>query len=179
MKLNPRVLAIVGMIAAAAAWRLVPHPPNFTPVAAIALFGGACLHSRLASLLVPLAALFVSDLVLGFYPHMAAVYAGFALTVMLGWLLAARRTPVRIAGAALASSVLFFVLTNLDIWAFTSHYPKTWAGLVECYTAALPFFRNSLLSDALFTTLLFGGLWLTERRWPALDDARTLAARPA
>ena len=176
---NPRLVAIAVMIVAAAASRLLPHPPNFTPIAAMALLGGAYLPDRRVAFAVPLAALFLSDLVLGLHAGMWAVYGSFLLVVCLGFTLRHTRTPLKIAGTALASSVLFFTLTNLAVWAFGSMYPKTPAGLAACYTAAIPFFRNTLAGDAFYTALLFGGFALAQRGWPLLREPATLRPRPA
>lgn len=167
---KPRLSVLVLLILAAAATRLIPHPPNLASIAAVALFGGAYLSDKRLAFLVPLAALFLSDLVLGLYRHMEVVYGSFALVVGLGLLLRRRRTPLRIAGAALASSALFFVSTNFGVWAFGKLYPKTAAGLLTCYAAAIPFFQNTLMGDALYTTVLFGGFALAERLFPALRE---------
>src|SRR5438045_7694227 len=154
---KPRFFTLVLMILAAAASRLIPHPPNMASIAAIALFGGACLSDKRLAFLVPMAALFVSDLILGLYSHMEIVYGSFALVVCMGLLLRKQRSPIRIAGATLGSSVLFFIITNFGVWAFDSLYPKTLAGLATCYVAAIPFFQNTLVGDAVFSAMLFGG----------------------
>ncbi len=168
--LKPRLATLIAMVLAAAATRLVPHPWNLTSITAVALFGGAYFQDRRLAFAVPLGALFVSDLVLGAYPGMAVVYGSFTLIVGVGLWLRSRRQPAMIAGAALVSSVLFFVLTNLGVWAFEPLYSKTWSGLVACYLAALPFFRNSLEGDLLYTLILFGGFALLERRFAALRE---------
>lgn len=152
------------LIVLAAASRLLPHPPNFAPVAAIGLFAGA--HtSRRAGWLVPFAALLASDAVLGFYHPVAMVwnYLAFAACLLLGsaWL-ARTRGLVRVSAAVLSSSLAFFALSNFGMWA-SGYYPRTWAGLVECYVAALPFFRNTLASDVLYSAALFGGYALLTR----------------
>ena len=162
-----RFFVLAGMILAAAASRLIPHPPNFAPIGAMALFGGACFAQKRWAFVVPLAAMFLSDLVLGLHRLMPVVYGSFAMIVCLGFWLRRRRTVVPIAGAALASSVLFFVLTNFGVWALGSWYPRTWGGLVACYVAAIPFFHNTLLGDAVYSTVLFGGLALAEKGLPA------------
>jgi hypothetical protein len=158
------------LVLVAAATRLVPHPWNLTSITAVALFGGAYFEDRRLAFAVPLGALFVSDLVLGLYSGMAVVYGSFALVVVIGLWLRAHRQPAVIAGAALASSVLFFALTNLGVWAFEPLYPKTWSGLVACYVAALPFFRNSVEGDLLYALILFGGFALLESRFVALRE---------
>ena len=105
---------------------------------------------------MPLAALFLSDVVLGFYRLMPVVYGSFALIVCLGFWLRSRRTAVPIACAALAGSLWFFTVTNFGVWALENWCPKTTAGLVACYVAAVPFFGNTLLGDAMYTLVLFG-----------------------
>ena len=105
---------------------------------------------------------------------MEIIYGSFALVVCIGLLLRRKRTALRIAGAALASSILFFIITNFGVWAFGSLYPKTFAGLVACYAAAIPFFQNTLVGDALYTAALFGGFALAERCIPALRERAAL-----
>ena len=165
-----RLLVLLCAILAAAALRLVPHPPNFTPIGAMALFSGAYLGRRALAFAAPLAALLLSDLVLGFYPGMNFVYASVALTVVVGWALSSRRSAPRVIGAALATSVLFFVLTNFGMWLFSGFYPATFEGLVACYVAAIPFFQNSIAGDLFYTALLFGGFALMQRAVPALRE---------
>ncbi len=175
--LKPRLLALISIIVVAATSRLIPHPPNVTSLTAVALFGGAYFWDRRLAFLVPLTALFLSDLVLGFYLHMEVVYLSFALIGAIGVWLQTRRSTLPIASAALASSVLFFVLTNFGVWAFEPVYPKTLGGLFACYVAAIPFFQNTLLGDLFYTAVLFGGFALLERQNPALrDPAGTKAA---
>lgn len=177
--LNIRFLALAGIVLTAAMARLLPHPPNCTPIAAMALFGGASFAGRRAALFVPLLAMYLSDLVLGFFVYdfgwyhgsMPYVYGSFALIAGLGLWLRRRRTPLRIAATALAGSVLFFLITNFGVWAGGSLYPKTAEGLIACYVAAVPFFRNTLAGDAFFTAVLFGGFALAERCCEALRDA--------
>jgi hypothetical protein len=168
--LRARTAALIAMILGAALSRLIPHPPNMASVTAVALFGGAYFSDRRLAFLVPLTALFLSDLVLGFYDHMEIVYASFALIVCIGLWLQKNRSALHIAGAALASSVLFFLLTNLGVWASGSLYPMTLDGLIACYVAAIPFFRNTLQGDALYTVLLFGSFWFLERRFSMLRE---------
>ena len=163
------------LILLAAASRLLPHPPNFAPVAAVGLYAGAY-TSRRAGWIVPFAALLLSDLVLGFYHpvSMVANYLAFATCLALGagWLARGRSLP-RVAGAVIASSVAFFIVSNFGMWA-SGYYPRTWAGLVACYTAALPFFRNTLASDAVYSVALFGGHALLSRWFvrPGVETAR-------
>jgi len=172
-----RLLALVTAIFAAAAMRLVPHPPNFSPIAAMALFSGAYLPKRALAFVAPFAALLLSDAVLGFYAGMNFVYLSFALTVLIGWAIgSSRKTPLTIGAAAVASSVLFFVLTNFGMWLFSGFYPLTGAGLAACYVAAIPFFQNTLAGDLLFTALLFGGFAMLERMVPAVRQRQLVAS---
>ena len=165
---HTRLLAILIAIVGAAALRLVPHPPNFTPIGAMALFSGAYLGRRSVAFVAPLAALLLSDLVLGFYHGMVFVYATTALVVVIGWWLSSRRSSLRIVAAALAGSVTFFVLTNFGMWLFSGFYPLTPAGLAACYVAAIPFFQNTVVGDLFYSAMLFGGFALLERAIPAL-----------
>ena len=173
---HARLLAILSAILIAAALRLVPHPPNFTPIAAMALFGGAYLDRRALAFAAPLGALLLSDLVLGFYPELVFVYLSTAATVAIGWALTKRRTAVGVGLAALAGAVLVFVVTNFGVWLVMDYYPKTLAGLAACYVAAIPFFQNTLAGDLVFSALLFGGFALAERRVPVLRAPQLHAA---
>ena len=167
--MNARIFTLLTAILAAAALRLVPHPPNFTPIGAMALFSGAYLGRRGAvALVAPLGALFLSDLVLGFYRGMPTVYFSVALIVIIGWMALRRVSPIRVGGAAIASSVLFFVLTNFGMWLSSGFYPHTLAGLEACYIAAIPFFQNTVAGDLFYAAVLFAGFALLERTVPAL-----------
>ena len=163
-----RLIALLLAIFAAAAMRLLPHPPNFSPIAAMALFSGAYLPKRALAFLAPIAALLLSDLFLGFYPEVIFVYFSVAATVLIGWAVSKRKTALTIAGAALASSVLFYLVTNFGVWLVMDYYPKTIAGLAACYVAAIPFFQNTLVGDLFFAALLFGGFAMAEHLVPAL-----------
>jgi hypothetical protein len=135
--------------------RLVPHPANVAPIAAMALFGGAYLNKKYA-LIVPLLAMFVSDLFLGFHESMFLVYVSFLLTGLIGIWLSKHKTLVNVIGASVFSSLLFYLLTNFNYWYATALYPKTMSGLLQSYINALPFFRNSLIGDLLYVGLFFG-----------------------
>ena len=172
-----RLVALLTAIFAAAALRLAPHPPNFSPIAAMALFSGAYLPRKPLAFVAPFGALLLSDAALGgFYPGMNFVYLSFALTVLIGWSVAKRKTALTIGAAAVAGSLLFFVLTNFGMWLFSGIYPLTWAGLAACYVAAIPFFQNTLAGDLFFTALLFGGFALAERAVPAIRQRPLVAS---
>ena len=169
---HARLLALLSAIVAAAVMRLVPHPPNFTPIGAMALFSGAYLGRRGLAFVAPLGALFVSDLVLGFYHGMATVYFSVVLIVLIGWRLSTRRSFWRVGAAAIASSVLFYTVTNFGMWLFSGIYPRTLAGLEACYVAAIPFFQNTVAGDLVYTALLFGGFALLLDALPHLRDTQ-------
>lgn len=140
----------------AALLRLLPHPPNVAPIAALALFGGVYLGKRYA-LAVPLGAMLISDIFLGFHSTMPYVYGSFAITGLLGLWLAQHKTPRNIIAITFGSSLLFFLVTNFGVWASSTLYPKTLDGLMLSYTMGIPFFRNTLAGDFFFVAILFGG----------------------
>ena len=158
--------AALVLILGAAAMRLIPHPPNFTPIAAIALFGAAAFPRREMGLVLALTALFLSDCVLGFHHQMIAVYTAFIVIAFIGLVLCERRTATKVAGAALTSSVVFFVITNTAVWFSSPEYPKTWQGLMLCWTAGLPFFGNTIAGDLVSTGVLFGAWAWVEKTLP-------------
>jgi hypothetical protein len=176
--LNARFFAVLGITLSAVAMRLLPHPPNVTPIAAMALFGGVYFAYRKIAFLVPLAVMYLSDLALGFFVYdfgwfhwlMPFVYASFAVTVCLGLLIRRRLNLLTVSGAALTSSVLFFIVTNFGVWLVGNLYPKTLTGLLSCYIAAVPFFRNTLVGDAVYTFALFGSFALAQRYLPVLRE---------
>ncbi len=178
-----RIFVIVCFILFAACVRILPHPRNFTPVGAVALFGGAKLRNPWAAFLFPLAALFVGDLIVGFhrfsgfYGVIPVVYLSFCLSVLIGRLFRNRQSVPGISAATLLGAIQFFLVTNFAMWAFFDIYAKTPAGLLSCYAAGIPFFWNTLASDSLFTLVLFGGFAVVERLSPALcaEDSRVPA----
>jgi len=134
----------------------LPHPPNMTPITALALFGGVYLDKRWA-LIVPLLALLMSDFVIGFYSGMLWVYGSFVAIGCIGMWVQHHRGIVTTIGAALTGSILFFILTNFGVWvASQTLYPHSVSGLLECYVAAIPFFRNTVIGDLIYVTTLFG-----------------------
>ena len=169
---HARLIALVAAIVVAAALRLVPHPPNFTPIGAMALFSGAYLGRRTLAFAAPFGALALSDAVLGFYPEVLFVYLSVAAIVLIGWTVSKRKMPLSIAAAALASSVLFYLVTNFGVWLMMDYYPKTSAGLIACYVAALPFFQNTVAGDLFYAALLFGGFRVAELLMPTLRSGQ-------
>lgn len=186
IKFNPRFAALTVLILVAALSRLLPHPPNATAMGAMALFGGAYFNNRFASLLMPLATLFVSDLILNnvvyasfnngqfvwFYGGAAWTYGSFAAAIVLSWFLLKKVEAKNVFMASMASSVLFFIVTNFAAWqsAFMP-YSKDLSGLAMSYMAGLPFFANSVAGDLFFCAVLFGGFEWAQRRFPTLAKA--------
>ena len=146
----PILLILLGAVA-----RLIPHPANVAPIAAMALFGGLYLPKRWA-ILAPLLALFVGDLFIGFYslPMMLAVYGSFAITGLIGLWIRRRKHFYTVVGGTLLSAVVFYLITNGAVWLFGTMYPHSVDGLLQSYTMALPFFRNSLVGDFFYVGLL-------------------------
>lgn len=167
-KITPRFLLLTGMILAAALVRLLPHPPNFAPIAAMALFGGAYFNKKVFAFAIPLAALLLTDMFLGFHNTMWAVYLSFVVIVGLGMFMLKKKSILRVVLASVSASVLFFVVTNFAFWATDTLYPTTAAGLAACYTAAIPFFHNTLIGDLFFTGAMFGFFELAKSRYPEL-----------
>ena len=171
-KITPKFWILTLMAFAAAFVRLIPHPPNFAPIAAMALFGGTYFTKKWAAFLVPITALFVTDLFLGFHPTMWAVYLSFALIVILGMLMLKQIKVGNIFFASVTSSVLFFIITNFGVWFSTPYYAKTGAGLIACFTAAIPFFHQTLLGDLFFVTIMFGLYELAKTKFPVLAQSK-------
>ncbi len=167
--MNIRFSVIVSIILVLAVYRVIPHPPNVSPLAAMALFGGVYLADRKLAFIIPLFALVVSDLIIGLHDTLPFVYGAFAVTVVAGIWLRDKLNVMSVAGTALATSLLFFVVTNFGAWLFNSGlYPMTSAGLLQSYVAGIPFYANTLIGDVFFTALLFGGFYMLERNSSAL-----------
>lgn len=158
-----RALLAMVMIVLAAALRVAPHPWNFTPVGAMALFSGAVLRDRRLAFVFPLVVLFVGDYFVGFHRLIPIVYASFLVNVAIGLWLRDRRTIGRISLATLLGAIQFFVVTNFGVWWLLDSFPKTAAGLAACFLAGAPLFWNTLAGDAVYAAVLFGGFALAER----------------
>lgn len=172
-RLAPRTSLVVLLIVLAALSRLLPHPPNFTPVEAIGLFAGAWLADRRLAFLVPLLAMALADLILGLHSGMPVIYALIAFNVWLGLRLGPAPSALRVGGYGLLAATVFFVVSNFAVWALGAghYYSNDLAGLVLCYTLALPFFAYTLAGMAVYSLLLFGGMALLRRRPEALAAA--------
>ncbi len=174
---------LMGLIIAVALTRLIPHPPNFSPVESMALFGGAYFAKRWWAVLVPLIALFMSDLALGlmmggdYFQYF--VSAGFLLVYLtiaglsvLGFGLRNKVSVLRVAGYGISGSVIFFLVTNFGVWFGSSFYPQTANGLMAAYAAGLPFLQNGILGTLLYSAILFGGYALLKQRLPQLNQTQ-------
>ncbi len=177
--MSKRTIVLMGIVLAAALARLIPHPWNFTPIGAMALFGGACFVNRRTAYLLPMAAMLLSDLVLGITHYglwkmvaiQPVVYACILATTAIGQLIPDRRSVWQVATATLAGSILFYLVTNLAAWATMHTYPLTASGLMHCYWDAIPFFRNGVAGDVTYTTVFFGGLAWMEHRVAWMRDS--------
>jgi hypothetical protein len=159
----------IGMMVLGACARLVPHPWNFTPMMAIGLFAGSQARRASTAVLATLFALVLSDAVLGFYPGFWYVYVAALIPVSLGRLVRNREGVGAVAAAALASSLSFFVITNFMVWATGGMYTAT--GLSVCYLAGVPFYRNQVVGDAIYTVAIFGGYAVVQRLCQPVQQA--------
>jgi hypothetical protein len=167
---------ILGLIGLDVLARLLPHAPNFTPVAASALFASLVLRCRPLALTVPLAAAMLPDFVLRIddWRVTAAVYGSLMLPAVLGLLPRRLPAPHFVFALMAASSLAFYAITNFAVWMFSGMYPHDNAGLLDCYIAALPFLRNTLAGDLFWITALFAALWV----WQFAFGARRVTTNP-
>ncbi|MCI0595230.1 MAG: hypothetical protein L0Z48_01665 [candidate division Zixibacteria bacterium] len=145
--------------------RLLPHAPNFAPLGALALLAG--MSGGKHKVWLPLAAVFATDLVLGFYPGFVWVYLSYGLLFFTGCFMREAPGPTKSIALPLAGSALFYLVSNFGVWASGSMYPPSWDGLVRCYAAALPFFRNTLASDILYFNAFLLLTATFPKLWPA------------
>ncbi len=164
--LQNRTIFLLGLMGLAVLARLLPHPPNFSPLGALALFGGASLTDRRMAFVLPLGVMMISDIFLGLHGALPYVYACLAFNVLLGRWAGGSLSITRLVPAGLLGAVVFFVVTNFGHWL--SYEALTWESLVNCYVQAIPFFGNSLAGDAFFGCVLFGSLALAQAYFPSL-----------
>ena len=173
---SPRSVVLAAMIAVAIVVRLAIYfshgafPYNFTPVEAIALFGGAYFSDRRLAFIVPIAAMLLSDAIIGFHPLMPVIYGCFAASVVLGFGLRDKVSVLRVGAYGIAGSLLFFVVVSFVEWLIgDTDYCR--AGIVSCYVAALPFLKNWLAGTLVWSAILFGGFELLKQRWSSMSVA--------
>lgn len=159
---DTQFIIAIALIVLCVASRLLSLPANFSPIMAVALFSGFVFSNRKLALIVPIASMLLSDIVIGFHAVLVGVYISFALIVLLGMKLPALSVK-NVLGGSVAGAVLFFVVTNFAVWA-EGWYGYTVAGLLTCYELAIPFFRNTLASSLLYSAILFGGIYIAEKR---------------
>ena len=168
-KLSTRHFILAGLLILAAFSRLIPHPPNFTALGAMALFGGAYVSSRTLAIILPLAALWISDLILNnlvyteFYQGFVLfssghvwIYISFIVIVIVGKSTMKNITMKSVGLSGISASVIFFLLSNFGVWLGGMMYPLSLSGLISCYIAGLPFFGWTLVGNAFYCTMLFG-----------------------
>lgn len=161
--MNKKNLLIITFILLGVFTRVIPHPPNFTAIGAIALFGGTFINDKRFSFLVPVTIMLISDLILG-YELMFSVYISFMLIVGLGWFLQKKQTMVKILNISLLASLIFFIITNFSVFLTSSMYSKNIIGLIECYTLAIPFFLNTLMANVIYSIILFYSFKMVKQR---------------
>lgn len=154
---------IAGLVLLLAISRLIPHPPNFTPLGAMAILAGATIKDLRLAFLVPLVAMLLSDALLGFHSSMLYVYAAVVLMVIMNRYLLLSISFTILGLAALFSAILFFGITNFGAWMSHDMYPRTLNGLGQAYVAGIPFFRNTLLGNLFFTAISFYMLTLAAK----------------
>ncbi len=171
-------LIIGGLVLMAASTRLLPHPPNFTPIIAIALFAGAYFRFTKWAWILPLAVMIVSDIGLWFMHGYElftlmrlVIYLTLIAIVAIGIPAGKKISAGRVLGGTLAGAVCFFIVTNFAVWLMGTLYPMSWEGLIACYTAAIPFFRNTLTSTLIYSAAMFGAVEWAKSYW-------SLPARP-
>ena len=155
---SKKQIILISFIAIAILFRLVPHLPNVTPIAAAALFSGVYFTNKTYAFVIPLLIMFLSDLFLGFSGITLFVYAAFALVSYIG--ISSKKMTLK---TILLSSISFFIITNFGVWLLA--YPKSLNGLLECYTLAIPFFRNSLIGDFVFSGILYFGFEFMSKKY--------------
>ncbi|MGM5470927.1 DUF6580 family putative transport protein [Flavobacteriaceae bacterium LMO-SS05] len=155
---NKKQLIIILFIVGAGIFRLFPHLPNVTPITAMALFSGVYFTDKKFAFIIPLLAMFLSDIFLGFSAITLFVYCAFILVSYIGF--SSKKVSIK---TILISSISFFVITNFGVWLIA--YPKSLSGLIECYTLAVPFFRNSLIGDFFFAGVLYYGFEFVSNKY--------------
>ena len=165
MTFKRAVLVIIILMAAFS--RLLPHPPNFTPIMAMGLLGGVYFKNRQLAVIVPLLAMLVSDIVLGFHGTLIWVYSSIVIISLCASML--KPKMLHLGGASLAGSMFFFIVTNFGVWMTSAFYPKTMTGLAACYVAGIPFLQNAVVGDLMYVGALFGAFELAKRSFPQLS----------
>ncbi len=173
---TPRFVFVLSAIVLAAASRLLPHIPNFTPIAAMALFGGVYFTDKRLAFIIPLLAMCLSDGAMeiingtGHHNTMIYVYIGFVLTSFIGLMIRNKISVLSIAFGSFSSSILFFIITNFGVWA-EYHSTSGSPGLVQTYILGIPFFSPTLLGDLFYNGVMFGAFYFAQKKMPSLARA--------
>ena len=180
-KLNLKFPVLCTLLLLAVASRLIPHPANFAPMGAMALFGSAYFNRKYLALLLPILATWLSDLFINnviyaqYYPNFTWFYEGFywqygtyVLIGLVGFFIFKKVNPKRILTGGLVSTLLFFIITNFGCWIGSTTYPQNFVGLMECYAMGIPFLKGTLLSDLFYCGVLFGSFEFIKIKVPAL-----------
>ena len=161
--MNIKILLIISVIFLVSLTRIFPHPPNFTPILALAIFGGAYLPNRITAISLPIISMFISDLIIGFHSQIFTIYATIIFLSILGHLMKTKNFK-NFAITGFTGSLIFFIITNFSVWLGGNLYPLTIDGIIQCYIMAIPFFHNTLISTILFLTILFFGYTFAEKK---------------
>ncbi len=180
-KINIRFGVLVAIIGLVAISRLIPHMPNFSPVGAIGLFGAAHFTKKWQAFLIPIAAIWISDLFIinviyqQYYPSFTWFYQGFywqygsyALITLTGLFIFRKVDTQKVLAGALISTTIFFIITNFGCFLSNPIYPKKFGGLMICYLAGVPFLSGTLLGNLFYSAVLFGSFALLQQRYPIL-----------
>ncbi len=167
-----KLFFLTGIIVLSVFSRLIPHPPNFTSLIAVALFSGVYLDNKTLAIAIPIITMFLSDLIIGFHDLITFVYLSFAIIVVLGFAIRKKKTIINIIVANITAALLFYLLTNLGVWYLGNLYPKSLDGLYLSYLAALPFLTNSILSSLFYSMVIFGGFELAKRNISILEGIK-------
>jgi len=178
MDKKTKFAALIGIILLAAFSRLIPHPFNFTPIAAMALFGGAYFNDKRLAFAIPLLSMFLSDVVISYIGDFSlfngmrmVIYSYFIFVSGVGISMQKNIKPLTVISASVGSSILFFTVSNFVVWATDGvMYPMNAGGLIECYVAAIPFFRNTLFGDLFYSGILFGAYEVAKLKFPKLAN---------
>ena len=144
--------------------RLIPHPPNFTPILAMAVTMPMLTSDRYMAVVIPLLAMFVSDIFIGFHSYMFWVYTSFIAVTLMSYMFMKQFKFVNVWIMSLLSSLLFFIVTNFGVWT-SGYYGYTLTGLITCYIMAIPFFTNTVLSTLFYSTII-KTLYEVKEKWP-------------
>jgi hypothetical protein len=160
-KIDIRFFVAIALIILSIGSRFFSLPPNFSPIMAVALFSGAFFANKKTAILIPIIAMFISDLFIGLHSTMISVYASFGIIAFIGTKMK-EVSFKNVLGSSILSAVIFFTVTNFGVWV-AGWYGYTLAGLATCFEMAIPFFRNTLSSTVIYSGLLFGGFYLAEK----------------